>query len=638
MQTTFAWIILLLPLLGGISLAAWPGEPPRAVTRLIGIGSVAIAFLLALSIFGQMLMASPDQRTFTSGLYQWIDIGGISLDLSVLVDPLSVMMVLIITGVGMLIHVFSAEYMEHDRDYRRFFAEMNLFMFSMLLLVLAGNLFFLIVGWGFVGLASYLLIGFWYERPSAVAAAKKAFVMNVIGDAGLVLGALLILRSLGTLDYQQAFAKAPMLGLGSGTALAVCLLLFVGAAAKSAQMPLHTWLPDAMEGPTPVSALIHAATMVTAGVYLIVRFHAFFEMSPLAGDIVAVVGAVTLIMAATVALQQVDIKRVLAWSTISQIGYMIMAAGLGAYSAAMFHLMTHGFFKACLFLAAGLIIHALHDEQSLNKMGGLKKHLRVAYFGTAAGCLAIAGAPGFAGFFSKDDILTSALSAGPVGVFSWVIGMVGAFLTAVYMFRLLFRAFWGPEPTGGYSPTPRPSRWWMAVPVTILAILSAVGGWVQVPFGWTGISDWLAPVLADVRYPLKPSHTDEWITIGFSTAAVLGGIAVAWYLFAQDPERRSRLANVARGPRRVMGEAYLIDQAYDDVFIEPGRELGTVLRDKVEPAGPQGIITDTAALVRGGARLISASQTGLVRSYVFGIVAGLALAGVVLALVVAGAS
>lgn len=277
MQTTLAWFVLVLPLLGGITLVAWPGEPPRAATRLIGIGSILIAFALAVTIFVSLLMNAPDDRTFTSGLYEWISIGGISLDLSILVDPLSVMMLLIITGVGFLIHLFSAEYMQNDRDYRRFFAEMNLFVFSMLLLVLAGNFFFLIVGWAFVGLASYLLIGFWYERPAAVAAAKKAFVMNVIGDAGLVLGALLILRQLGTLDFQQAFANADQLGANSGTALAVCLLLFVGAAAKSAQIPLHTWLPDAMEGPTPVSALIHAATMVTAGVYLVVRCHALFQ-------------------------------------------------------------------------------------------------------------------------------------------------------------------------------------------------------------------------------------------------------------------------------------------------------------------------------------------------------------------------
>ncbi len=638
METTFAWIILLLPLLGGITLAAWPGEPPRAVTRLIGIGSVLIAFMLAVSIFFQMLGLAPDDRTFTSGLYQWIDIGGMSLDLSILVDPLSVMMVLIITGVGMLIHVFSAEYMEHDRDYRRFFAEMNLFVFAMLLLVLAGNFFFLIVGWAFVGLASYLLIGFWYERPSAVAAAKKAFVMNVIGDVGLVLGAFLIMRTLGTLDYQQAFANADQLGQNSGTALAVALLLFVGAAAKSAQIPLHTWLPDAMEGPTPVSALIHAATMVTAGVYLIVRCHAIFQMSELGGQIIAVIGAATLIMAATVALQQVDIKRVLAWSTVSQIGYMIMGAGLGAYSAAMFHLMTHAFFKACLFLSAGIIIHALHDEQSLDHMGGLRKYLRVAYFGTAAGCLAIAGFPGFAGFFSKDNILADALAAGPLGVACWIIGILGAFITAVYMFRLLFRAFWGPEPAGGYNPAPHGPRWWMAVPVVILGILSIIGGWIQVPFGWQGISDWLAPVLADAKNPLEPTDAQEWLTLGFSTAVALGGIALAWWLFAQDPQRRIRLANVARGPRRVMGEAYLFDQAYDDVFVDPPREAAGVLLDDFEPVGPQGLVTGTTAVVRDTARVVSAWENGLVRNYALGIVVGIALAGVVLAIVVAGAS
>ena len=339
--------------------------------------------------------------------------GDLTVDLAILVDPLSVLMMLVITGVGALIVLYSTEYMAEDRDYRRFFAEMCFFVFAMLLLVEAANFVFLIVGWALVGLASYLLIGFYYDRPSAVAAAKKAFVVNVIGDVGMVLAAFLILRELGTLEYVGVFAGAEEgLGHGTGVSEAVALLLFVGAAAKSAQIPLHTWLPDAMEGPTPVSALIHAATMVTAGVYLIVRTHAIYDLAPIAGDVVAVAGGATLLMAATIALVQEDIKRILAWSTVSQIGYMIMAAGLGIYAAAMFHFLTHAFFKALLFLAVGIVIHALAGEQSIDRMGGLRRHLPFAFGAVLIGCLAIAGVPPFSGFFSKDEIIAGALERG----------------------------------------------------------------------------------------------------------------------------------------------------------------------------------------------------------------------------------
>ena len=638
MATALAWIVLVVPLISGIVLAGWPKEPPHAVTRVLGVGSILIAFILSATIFVGLLGNASDDRAFTSSAFEWISVAGVDVNLAILVDPLSVMMMLIITGVGFLIHLYSVEYMDHDRDYRRFFACMNLFVFAMLLLVLAANFFFLIVGWAFVGLASYLLIGFWYQRPSAAAAAKKAFVINVIGDVGLVLGAFLILRTLGTLDYGEAFARAPEMGAQSGTALAICLLLFVGAAAKSAQVPLHTWLPDAMEGPTPVSALIHAATMVTAGVYLIVRCHAFFDLSWLAGDIVAFVGAITLLLAATVALQQVDIKRVLAWSTVSQVGYMVMAVGLGAYASGMFMLMAHAFYKAALFLAAGIIIHALSDEQSLNRMGGLRKYLRVAFFGMGAGCLAIAGIPGFAGFFAKDDVLASALAYGGFGVFCWIVGVVGAFLTALYMFRMLFRAFFGPEPDGGYDPKPHPSRWWMSVPVVILGILSIVGGWLQVPFGWRELDSWLAPVLGTGAEIIEPTHATEVITIIVSLIAAFGGIALAWWLFGADPDRRKRLAHVATGPRRVMDDAWEFDRAYDDIFVDPGRELADVMATKVEPAGPQGIITGTIAVMRGASRVVSASQSGLVRAYAFWMVLGISLAGIVIALVMAGTS
>jgi NADH-quinone oxidoreductase subunit L len=551
--------------------------------------------------------------------------------------------------------------MAHDRDYRRFFAEMSFFLFAMLLLVEAANFFFLIVGWALVGLASYLLIGYYYERPTAVAAAKKAFVINVIGDIGMVIAAFLLVRELGTLDYGEVFAAAPEgLGQGSGVAMAVALLLFVGATAKSAQIPLHTWLPDAMEGPTPVSALIHAATMVTAGVYMIVRTNVLYELAPYAGDFVAVIGAATLLMAATIALVQVDIKRVLAWSTVSQIGYMIMAAGLGlygpsmfhflthaffkallflgvglgAYSSGMFHFLTHAFFKALLFLAAGIVIHALHGEQSLNRMGGLGRYLRFAYFAFGVGCLSIAGVPGFAGFFSKDDILAHALAQGTLGTVLFVFGSIGAFLTAFYMFRLLFRAFVAPEPADGYEHPPHGAGWAMSIPVGILTVLSIVGGYLQVPFGWQLITDWLDPVLADsLLPPLDPTHAQETATIIVSLVAAFSGISLAWYVFAREPLRRVRAASTMPEAQALLEDAYRFDEVYDDLVVQPGRAAGDRLRDVAEPVVVMGPVNGVTAVVTGAARGLRAVQSGLVRTYAFAVAGGLVLVAVVFILV-----
>ena len=631
METTLGWLVLALPLLGALVLALWPSEPPKAVTRAVGCGSILVAFALTAAIFFSMLSDDPSARTHVDGLYEWISIGSLKVDLAIQIDPLSVMMMLVITGVGFLIHLYSTEYMEHSRSYRRFFAEMNFFVFSMLLLVEAANFVFLIVGWAFVGVASYLLIGFDYERPAAVAAAKKAFVINVIGDVGMVIAAWIILQQVGTLDYGAVFSAAPGAFGNSSTADAVALLLFVGAAAKSAQVPLHTWLPDAMEGPTPVSALIHAATMVTAGVYLVVRTHALYQIAPTAADVVAVVGGITLLMAATIAIAQVDIKRVLAWSTVSQIGYMIMGAGLGAYAGAMFHFLTHAFFKAGLFLAAGIVIHALHDEQSMDHMGGLRRYLRVAYFGMAAGCLAIAGIPGFSGFFSKDDILSSALEAGTLGVVLWVVGTLAAGLTAFYMFRLLFRVFYSVEPEGGYDHPPHASRWTMAVPVVILGILAIVAGWIQVPGGWQLVSDWLAPVLADVTDPLEATTQSEWITSVSTTVLALIGIGVAWAIFGKGNEKRRALARRFARPRGVLEEAYRFDAAYEEAVVQPGRDLGDTLLTGFEPRGVQGIVVAAATTVRDAAMGMRFVQNGMVRIYVFAVAAGAVVVGVIFA-------
>jgi len=633
-MAALAWIVLGLPLLGCILLALWPGEPDRRITRVVGVGMPVIAFVLTVIVFAIMVGRDAGERGEVTTLWTWVRSAGLDIDLALLVDPLSVLMMLIITGVGSLIVLYSAEYMEHDRDYRRFFAEMNFFLFAMLLLVEAANFFFLIVGWGLVGLASYLLIGYYYDRPSAVAAAKKAFVVNVIGDIGMIIAAFLLVRELGTLDYLQVFATAPDgLGQGSGAAEAVAVLLFVGAAAKSAQIPLHTWLPDAMEGPTPVSALIHAATMVTAGVYLIVRTNVLYELAPYASDLVAITGGVTLLVAATIALVQEDIKRVLAWSTVSQIGYMIMGAGLGAYGSSMFHLLTHAFFKACLFLAVGIAIHALSGEQSLDRMGGLRRHLRLTHAAVLVGCLAIAGIPPFSGFFSKDEILAHALDAGALGVALAVVGLVGAGLTTFYMFRLLFRAFWGPEPDGGYAHTPHNPSWVMSAPVAILAGLTAVAGLLQVPGAWHPLENWLEPDLfADPG--LEASVSGEVIVGVASVVLAIAAIGLAWWIFVADPDRRTRLAPALPAARQLLADQYRFDDVIEDAVVQPGRDLGDSLTGRVERYGVQGSIEGAVASVVCAARGLSVLQTGLIRSYVFAMVAGVAIIGVVFALAV----
>ena len=430
----------------------------RRAAGIISTGSVALSFAAAVVCFATMLTRSPDDRSEVSTAWTWLSAGNFRFGLSILVDPLSVFMMLIVSGVGGLIVLYSIGYMHDDDEERRYFAYMALFVFSMLMLVEGGNLLLLLVGWGLVGLSSYLLIGFWHERPSAVAAAKKAFVMNAVGDATFVLALILLISKTGTLDYAAVFSAAP--GLSQTVLILVALGLLGGAVAKSAQLPLHTWLPDAMEGPTPVSALIHAATMVTAGVYLIARTSPLFQLAPSVQDTAAVLGAVTLVFAGLVALVQVDIKRVIAYSTMSQIGYMFLGVGIGAYADGMFHLLTHAFFKALLFLAAGVIIHALTDEQDIRRMGGLRKLMPYTYAVFLVGALSLVGIPPFAGFFSKDPIIASALARGGwLGYLTFAFAIVGTLLTGLYTFRLVFRVFHGePDPVRRQDVRQAPRR------------------------------------------------------------------------------------------------------------------------------------------------------------------------------------
>ncbi len=528
--TTYGWLVLAFPLLGTLVIGAGFRKLPGRTAGWIGTAAIFLAFLAALGALISLQGHASDHRQLVSSLWNYASTVGIDAQMSILVDPLSVFMILVVTGVSTTIHLYSVAYMDEDRGFARYFAYLNFFVFSMLLLVLAGNFLLLIVGWAFVGAASYLLISFWYRRSTATKAGIKAFVINVVGDVGLVLGTYFIFKHTGTLDFLKAFAAAPhVFTSGEGDVTAGCLLLLVGAFAKSAQIPLHTWLPDAMEGPTPVSALIHAATMVTAGVYLIARMHPFFELAPAAQDVGAIIGCATLVIAATIAVTQTDIKRVIAYSTMSQIGYMIMGVSVGAYAAGMFHLMTHAFFKALLFMSAGSIIGAMGGEQSLDKMKGFRKAMPFTFACFVIGGLALSGIPPFSGFFSKDEILLVTAERGGWHWALYVFGYIGAFMTAIYTFRMIFRAFYGdpveqaselegghlyhaPEPTNPANgevedtdvgfPGPTHAIAERAMPMRVAMVILAIGavgaGLVQIPTVDFVIDKFLEPSFADI--------------------------------------------------------------------------------------------------------------------------------------------
>jgi len=482
MQTVLP-LIPLLPLAGFLINFLLAGKLSKKVVAFIGCGTVFVSLLLAIKVFFDLQALPSEARVITDTVANWITVDGFSVDFSFLLDPLSAIMILVVTGVGFLIHVYSIGYMAHDDGFGRFFAYMNLFMFSMLVLVLASNFLFMFVGWEGVGLCSYLLIGFWFERDSATEAGKKAFVVNRIGDFGFLLGMFLIFWNVGSLDFQTVMALAPSsFAIGGTVITATTLLLFLGATGKSAQIPLYVWLPDAMEGPTPVSALIHAATMVTAGVYMLARSSTLFVMAPTTMLVVAIIGTATAFFAATIGLFQNDIKRVLAYSTVSQLGYMFMACGVAAFGAGIFHLMTHAFFKALLFMGAGSVIHGMSDEQDMRKMGGLKKYMPVTFMTMLIATLAISGLPGVSGFFSKDEILWQAYSSAYGSPILWFVGMFTALLTTFYMFRLMFLTFFGKGRMDDKTKEHlHESPKVMTIPLIVLAILSIAGGWVGIP-------------------------------------------------------------------------------------------------------------------------------------------------------------
>jgi NADH-quinone oxidoreductase subunit L len=664
-QTTYGWLVLAFPLAGTIGIGLGYRKLPGRSAGWLGTGAIFLSFLAALGALIVMESHGEHHRQAVSSLWDYASTVGIDAQMSILVDPLSVFMILIVSGVSTLIHLYSISYLTEDRGFARYFAYLNFFVFSMLLLVLAGNFLLLIVGWAFVGAASYLLISFWYRRKTATAAGIKAFVINVVGDVGLVLGTYFIFKHSGTLDLLRTFhaAGAGAFGhssSGDGDLVAGCLLLLVGAFAKSAQIPLHTWLPDAMEGPTPVSALIHAATMVTAGVYLIARMHPLFELAPAAEDTGAIVGAGTLLIAGTIALAQTDIKRVIAYSTMSQIGYMIMGVSVGAYAAGLFHLMTHAFFKALLFMGAGSIIGAMAGAQSLEKMGGFRKALPFTYGCFIVGGLALSGLPPFSGFFSKDEIL---LVTGERGGWHWalyVVGYIGAFLTAIYTFRMIFRAFHGEpvpeareleaghlhhaeqptnpadgevEDTDVGFPGPFHTIAERALPMRVAMSLLAVGsvgaGFVQIPKVDFVIDDFLKPSFFGSK--LYETHTRNGLLvfgIVLGTVLALAGIAIAYRVWVARPGTALRVRERLRPLYELFANKWYFDELIGGLVVRPFAAAGRFAKGTFERVFvDETLVGGTTGLVRIGSAAVRAAQSGFVRYYAALLVLGLAGVG-----------
>ena len=643
LAATLASLLLALPLAGCFVNALLGPRMGRAFCNLVGPLVVLAGFGCAVTALVALLGAPEDARSTTVWLWQWLDLGraGLRVSVGVTLDPLSVLMCLVITGVGFLIHWYSVGYMEHDESLWRFFSYMNLFIFSMLLLVLAADLVILIVGWALVALSSYLLIGYWYQRPSAVIAARKAFITQVIGDLALYLAAFLILVNLRvpSLQLPAIFQEVPRSFAHGGVLVTtVCVLIAIGAFAKSAQFPLHTWLPDAMEGPTPVSALIHAATMVTAGVYLIARFHSLFDLAPVAQGMVACVGMGTAVMAGVIALSQIDIKRVIAYSTMSQIGLMIFAVGIGAYSAGMFHFTTHAVFKALLFMAAGNVIHALHDEQDIRLMGGLSLTMRRTELCFLSGSLALAGIPIWAGFFSKEELLGLGWLHGPWAPTLYWVGVGVNVLTGLYTFRLYFTVFRGePQTARVYAAHEAPPV--MLVPVAILAVASAVVGWALLPaipgvVGGNVIGGFLDPVFrgAGGRLVAEPGPSVAAITLTVGTlASLLGtGLAYRWW-YERRPDAQVVASRVPRPLVQLSLHKFYLDEIYDALLVRPVRALARALRRVVEPEYADGWVRAVAEFASWMGDSFRALQTGLLRDYAAGMLVAAAAFVAVLA-------
>jgi NADH-quinone oxidoreductase subunit L len=644
------WIILALPLAGAALNGLLGKNWSKTIVNSIGIGSVSLAFLSVLEAIREFSQLPAGQLWFFKNYFNWMSAGSFKVDFALHMDHLTTVMLLVVTFVSLLVHIYSTGYMAHEEGYYRFFAYLNLFVFFMLTLVLAANIVLMFVGWEGVGLCSYLLIGFWFLKQSAISAGKKAFITTRIGDFGFTVGILLLFWTFGSVDFGTVFAKAANMPAESATQAGVltwiCLLLFAGAIGKSAQLPLYIWLPDAMEGPTPVSALIHAATMVTAGVYMVARMHALFSRAPIAMFVVAAVGAITAFYAATIGLVQTDIKKVLAYSTVSQLGYMFLGCGVGAYAAGIFHLMTHAFFKGLLFLAAGSVIHAMSGEQDMRSMGGLRKQIPVTYWTMLIATLAIAGIPGFAGFFSKDEILDAAGSGANAHIALWLLGLAGAGLTSFYMFRLIFLTFFGKPRFDAHKVHVHESPRSMTVPLMILALLSIVGGWFAAPHligGPDRFEQFLHPVfaaygvqagieqaasLADAAGEaggISPSPAMELLHALTGPPVVLAiiGLLVAWWFYIRKPEAPKKLAESAHGIYKLLLDKYYVDEIYAALIIRPFLWISTnVFWHVIDERVIDGTVNGVAIVAReigGKAREI---QSGNARSYATWVVIG----------------
>ncbi|MBC7653977.1 MAG: NADH-quinone oxidoreductase subunit L [Oligoflexus sp.] len=616
------WLIPLFPFIGFLICGLGRNVLPKAVIGIVASSAVIASFIISLGIFFQFDSATPA----IIHLFDWIKVGGIDIPFSFQIDQLSILMLLIITGIGSLIHIYSTGYMSHDAGFGKFFSYLNLFIFFMLLLVLGSNYVIMFIGWEGVGLCSYLLIGFWFTNGAYADAAKKAFIINRIGDLGFLIGVFVIIATFGSTSFSEIFPKAQSMISGDATLTLITILLFIGATGKSAQLPLFTWLPDAMAGPTPVSALIHAATMVTAGIYMIARSNILFTLSPVTMSIIAVIGLATAIIAAIIAITQTDIKKVLAYSTVSQLGYMFLGLGVGAYTGAFFHVLTHAFFKALLFLGAGSVIHAMGNEQDMRKMGGLKKKLPITFITMLMGTLAISGLPPFSGFFSKDDILAHVYEHNQV---LWIIGVLGAMLTAFYMFRMMFLTFWGSfrgseEQKNHLHESPIS----MTIPLIVLAILSVIGGFIGVPEVLGG-SHWLAGYLAPVfegsgtrMSELALSHSTEYVLMAVSVGGVIVAIIYAYIKYIKnshvpvmDSEPRSALAKISYNK-------FYFDEFYAAIIQKPLDSLSGFFFKVIEKSGIDGVINGLGEGPIEASKGFRLLQTGNVGFYIFAMVIG----------------
>ncbi|MGB6483564.1 MAG: NADH-quinone oxidoreductase subunit L [Candidatus Acidiferrales bacterium] len=635
---THLWIIMALPLAGSMLTLLVGRHWPKKLVNLSSVGFVVLAFLSYCELLREFFALSASQIPWIQDYFTWMTAGTFRVDFALQIDQLTIVMLGVVTFVGMLIHIYSVGYMAHEDGYYRFFAEMNLFMFFMLTLVMASNLVLMFVGWEGVGLCSYLLISFFFQKKSAADAGKKAFITTRIGDFGFTIGILMAFWLFQSVDYKTMFATVsnmPVEGMHHWGALtAICLLLLAGAVGKSAQLPLYVWLPDAMEGPTPVSALIHAATMVTAGVYMVARMNPLFSRAPVAMLAVAIIGAVTALYAATIGLAQSDIKKVLAYSTISQLGYMFLACGVGAYAAGIFHLMTHAFFKALLFLCAGSVIHAIGGEQDMFKMGGLRKKIPWTYGTMLVATLAISGAPLFAGFFSKDEILFDAYAGPGANIVLYALGMAGALLTACYMFRLIFLTFHGKPRFDEHHVHVHESPKVMLVPLVILAILSVIGGWFALPTYWGGkdyFKGFLDPVfnasnqLALQMHPnwTEPSHSLELQMTAIAVIVAFIGFLIAWYVYILKPGTGRKIADGARPIYQLLWHKYYVDELYGAVIIGPLVWLSrNVLWKVIDVRLIDGTVNGLAFLSRGVGSGLRHIQGGNTRSYATWVVVG----------------